>query len=180
VHLTMRASTATSSQPIFRCRSIMVRCRYGRDVNRCQRSVKELIDASMLCACCCVDVPQPDASPRPRVTSDGHRACERCGKQLSKVKHVHRHGAGHACHPRCKTPPTAPSSANTALITPPRSHKRKESPAGQLQVAPAVRIAPPLPPLSWDTHGSPHRPSSRRTRSIRPLPPLPSCLFTYA
>jgi hypothetical protein len=73
---------------------------------RCQSmsmSRLSLIDAPVCCALLCVGVPRVLVGSRPRVDSCGWPACELCGRRLSKVKHTHRHGPGHACHPRCKT-----------------------------------------------------------------------------
>ena len=50
----------------------------------------------------CVDAPLVSACLTPRMDSAGKPACELCGRRLSTIKHKHKHGPGHACHPRCK------------------------------------------------------------------------------
>ena len=83
-----------------------------------------------------------------RVDPDGQPACELCGRRLSRVKHVHRHGPGHACHPRCKgkQQQSAPAAAAAAVPRQPRK-RRAESDPGQLQAAPTLtrRVTPPKP-----------------------------------
>lgn len=107
------------------------------------------------CASLCVGVPVPLVSPAPRKTADGHAACERCGRQLSKVKHHHRHGPGHACHPRCKPreQPLKDEAAPVAAAAPPLKQSRKrraqsdpgESPEPTAPQALTRRVTPPQP-----------------------------------
>jgi ribosome-binding protein aMBF1 (putative translation factor) len=74
-----------------------------------------LIDAPVSCACCCVDATRVCVGLLARVDSAGKPVCELCGRRLSKVKHVHKHGPGHACHPRCKVQQQTPKSEATPV-----------------------------------------------------------------
>jgi len=117
--------------------------------NLCSQSV------SVGCASLCVGVLVPPVSPAPRQTADGHAACELCGRQLSKVKHHHRHGPGHACHPRCKLQQQTSKSeaAPVAAAAPPPKQSRKrraasdpgESPEPTASTVLTRRIAAPAP-----------------------------------
>jgi len=97
----------------------------------------------MTCACCCVGVPRATLGAIARRDSDGQPACELCGRRLSKVKHTHRHGPGHACHPRCKArarpskDEAVPVAAAVASVTPRK--RRAASDPGEL---PAVAASP--------------------------------------
>jgi hypothetical protein len=61
-----------------------------------------LIDTPVGCVLLCIGEPFVSLCPAARVDAAGKPACELCGRRLSTVKHTHRHGVGHACHPRCK------------------------------------------------------------------------------
>ena len=50
-------------------------------------------------------------------------ACERCGRQLSKVKHHRPHGVGRACAPRCKEVKRSLDAEKAQL---PAAHKPKK------------------------------------------------------
>jgi hypothetical protein len=116
---------------------------------RCQSmsmSRLPLIDASVCCALLCVPFFLLFASAVSRVTSAGLPACERCGRELNKVKHVHRHGPGHACHPRCKPfkrPPAddaqasvreeSASAATAVAARPEKRVRRAKSDPGEQQ-----------------------------------------------
>jgi len=87
-----------------------------------------LIDAPVSCACCCVAAPLPMSAMVARTLPSGAPACEICGRQLTKVKHTHRHGPGHACHPRCKRHvQTDEHSAATASVLPPKQSRKRRA-----------------------------------------------------
>ena len=107
-----------------------------------------------MCVLVCDEVVVPRISPLPRQTADGHAACERCGRQLSKVKHHRPHGPGRACAPRCKgQQQTDESTAATAAagLQPKQSRKRRaasdpgESPEPAALPALTRRVTPPKP-----------------------------------
>lgn len=99
----------------------------------------------------------------------GQQLCELCGARLNRVKHTHKHGPGHACHPRCKPSKRAVDGGALDSTHPARSHKRARPGSGQQPISPAVLIAPPplpIPPQpSFCTHGWSRRPSSRASRA---------------
>jgi hypothetical protein len=77
----------------------------------------------------------------PRKTAYGEPACERCCRQLARVPHHRAHGAGRACHPRCKPPKravednaehgAAASAASVQGPVPKRQWLRAQSNTGQ-------------------------------------------------
>ena len=75
----------------------------------------------------CAGAPLATAGAKPRVDSDGQAACEQCGLRLSRCKATHKHGVGHACHPRC----------------PPERLRKQQQAAG---------LAPPLPAVAGRSH----------------------------
>jgi hypothetical protein len=113
-----------------------------------------LIDAPMSCACCRAVALQHFEAPSARRTNSGKPACELCGRQLGKVKHTHKHGPGHACHPRCKPREqtvereAAPAAAAAAPVA---TRKRRatsdpgESPEPAATQAFAHRVIAPEP-----------------------------------
>jgi hypothetical protein len=98
-----------------------------------------------------------------------HPRCALCDTRLDKVKHHRPYGSGRACKKHFILSVSASNSTNNLPSVPPRSHKRKQIDQGKLQTAPAVLIAPPLPPPtpqpSFRTHGSSLHPSSRTSRA---------------
>jgi len=102
-----------------------------------------LQSVSTVCASLYAGISVPPVSPAPRQTADGHAACELCGRQLSKVKHHHRCGPGHACHPRCKQRgqpvrnQQVPVTATAPAVTPRK--RRATSDPGELPKQPAVQ-----------------------------------------
>ena len=80
----------------------------------------------MSCAHCCVGAPLAFACASPRVDSAGEPACELCGRRLRTVKHKHKHGAGHACHPRCK-PREQAFDAKPALAAPSAASRKRRA-----------------------------------------------------
>jgi hypothetical protein len=81
----------------------------------------------MFCALLCVEAPLVSARPAARMDSAGKPACELCGRRLADVKHQHRHGLGHACHPRCKPRQQTSNreAAHAAAAAPATSRKRR-------------------------------------------------------
>ena len=103
-----------------------------------------LTDAPGYCALLCEGMALVSARPVSRVDSAGKPACELCGRRLADVKHIHRHGPGHACHPRCKTgrhrgdSTAAPAGTATA---PKQSRKRRaQSDPGELRTPSPPRV----------------------------------------
>lgn len=108
----------------------------------------------MSCMLLCAHASLATSGASPRVDSDGQPVCELCGRRLSRVKHQHRHGLGHACHPRCKARArpavdgAAPATAAAASATPRK--RRAQSDPGELpahSAAPTLtrRVTPPQP-----------------------------------
>jgi len=105
------------------------------------------------CETLCVDAALVIAGSRARVDSFGWPACELCGVRLNRVKYTHRHGPGHACHPRCKRPTGAAAAAPAACaagaapLTPRK--RRAQSDPGELPAQAASvltrRVTPPYP-----------------------------------
>jgi hypothetical protein len=102
----------------------------------------------VVCALLCVGVPCPLISSKPRQTTDGLAACERCGRQLSKVKHHRPHGVGRACAPRCKasrhlvddTTSTESSTSLQAVDGRKKRQRRMKSDPGQQPVITLNRL----------------------------------------
>jgi hypothetical protein len=93
-----------------------------------------------------------------RRDSAGRLLCERCSRQLTKVKHHRACGPGHACHPRCKPfkrgvsvlDPDADAPAAAAVAAPqPKKRRTASDPGEQLSQsrtqAITRRIALPAP-----------------------------------
>jgi hypothetical protein len=55
----------------------------------------------------------------------GQQLCELCSARLNRVKHKHKHGPGHACHPRCKEGKRS-LDAGTARLDAALTHKPKK------------------------------------------------------
>ena len=95
-----------------------------------------------MCVLVCDEVVVPRISPLPRQPVDGHAACERCGRQLSKVKHHRPHGVGRACAPRCKEVKRSLDAEKAQL---PAAHKpKKQRTASDPCELPAHSAAPTL------------------------------------
>ena len=107
----------------------------------------------MYCASLCVGAPLAFACAAPRVDSAGEPACELCGRRLRTVKHQHKHGPGHACHPRCKEkkrPTEATAAQSDAAATHKPKKQRTASDPGEQQQRSRMqpntrRILPPTP-----------------------------------
>jgi hypothetical protein len=93
-----------------------------------------------------------------RRDSAGRLLCERCSRQLTKVKHHRACGPGHACHPRCKPSKRgisvlnsdAAAPAATAAAPQPKKRRIASDPGEQLSLqlrtqAITRRIALPAP-----------------------------------
>ena len=102
-----------------------------------------LIDAPVCGAYYCAGALLPILAMPARTVASGAAACEKCGRQLTKVKHHRAHGAGRACTPRCKPFKHAVDSAALVPAVAVRSHKREPTDPGKQQPAPSVLIAPP-------------------------------------
>ena len=124
--------------------------------------------APVVCALLCIGALLQHAAATARQTAYGEPACERCGRQLARIKHHRAHGSGRVCHPRCKPLARAESvagaAAAAAVATPAaaaaahtakQSRKRRaqsdpgESPPAQrtrtLPPALTRRVSPPKP-----------------------------------
>lgn len=88
----------------------------------------------MSCASLWAGAPFALACATPRVDSAGEPACELCGRRLRTVKHQHKHGPGHACHPRCKErkrPTEATAAQSDAAATHQPKKQRAASDPGE-------------------------------------------------
>jgi len=90
-----------------------------------------------------------------RQTAYGEPACEKCGRQLARIKHHRAHGVGRACHPRCKQRSEEADAAtviNVAAEPRPSKKRRAVSDPGEPLNLTRLRIralpvdAPPPPP----------------------------------
>jgi hypothetical protein len=116
------------------------------NVNRCQPRVCSRC-VSGVCELLAVGAALVSARPVARVDSSGKPACELCGRRLADVKHVHRHGPGHACHPRCKGAQQQSASGAAAAPPKPARKRRAESDPGEERAPPALtrRVKAPAP-----------------------------------
>ena len=94
-----------------------------------------LTDVLMSCACGDAGAALQADAAIPRQTAYGESACERCGRQLARIKHTRPHGPGKACHPRCKLfkhPITdTPASADVASSPSAKKQRRTYSDPGE-------------------------------------------------
>jgi hypothetical protein len=74
-----------------------------------------LIDAPVCCALLCVGFPPVETCDRTADTLARNAHCILCNRRLSLVRHTHPHGAGRACHPRCKALNRAAGDAQAAV-----------------------------------------------------------------
>jgi hypothetical protein len=72
-----------------------------------------------------------------------HQLCELCGQRLSRVKHKHKHGPGHACHPRCQSSKSVSDATSVSSAVVARSHKRSQLDPGKQT---SLDVTPPPPP----------------------------------
>lgn len=89
----------------------------------------------------------------------GQQLCELCGARLNRVKYKHKHGLGHACHPRCK-------------------EKKRSADAGAAQPTAAVAHTPKKQRAASDPGEQPPQQEQlqqapRQTITRRVLPPAP-------
>jgi hypothetical protein len=113
----------------------------------------------MSCALLCVGASKSSEESTARRDSAGRLLCERCSRQLTKVKHKRPHGPGYACSPRCKPskrgasvldPDAAAPAAAAAAAPQPKRRRTASDPGEPLPLQPRTqaitrRIALPAP-----------------------------------
>ena len=128
-----------------------------------------LFDAPVCCVSLSVGAPLRHIAADDMVPSAKRYLCALCHRDLAKVKHKHRHGAGHACHPRCKPSKRVLDPPATVPDPPIRSHKRSRSDPGKQSQPITHQITTPPIPLhlqsTYPTHGWSFHHSTRASRA---------------
>ena len=97
-----------------------------------------LFDAPVCALYCYTGAPMVLAGTSTPRMDGKHQLCEVCSARLNRVKHKHKHGAGHACHPRCKSSKRVVDDAEGIRpVDPPappsKKQRRKRSDPGKQQ-----------------------------------------------
>ena len=100
----------------------------------------------------------------PRMDASGtNQLCERCNKQLHKVKHTRAHGVGRACHPRCKQrPEEADAAAVINVAAEPRPSKKRRAASDPGEPINLTRLRIRAPPVDASL------PLQKKARSVIP------------